>query len=158
APFGYLVATHDRSFLRAVTDEVIEVSRTYPGGSFRVAGSYDEFMDKRDAFLEAQARQQASVANQVRRETDCLRAQAAARTRQPRGRIEDAARRRDELQELQYRNAATAAAGIDFVATGRQTRKLLSATGIAKAMAGRTLFSGIDVLLAPGSKMGLLGP
>lgn len=158
APFGYLVATHDRSFLRAVTNEVIEVSRAYPGGSFRVAGTYDEFMDKRDAFLAAQARQQASVANQVRRETDWLGRKAAARTRKAGARIEDAARRRDELQELQYRNAATGSAGIDFVATGRQTRKLLSATGIAKAMAGRSLFSGIDVLLTPGAKLGLLGP
>src|SRR5688500_13448356 len=38
APFGYLVATHDRAFLRAVADEVIEVSRVYPGGAFRAAG------------------------------------------------------------------------------------------------------------------------
>ena len=38
APFGYLVATHDRAFLRAVADEVIEISRVYPGGSFRAAG------------------------------------------------------------------------------------------------------------------------
>src|SRR5437879_5617878 len=42
AAFGYLVATHDRAFLRATADEVVEVSRSYPGGSFRVAGSYDE--------------------------------------------------------------------------------------------------------------------
>jgi ATP-binding cassette subfamily F protein uup len=158
APFGYLVATHDRAFLRAVADEVIEVSRVYPGGSFRVAGSYDDFVEKRDAFLEAQARQQESVANQVRRETEWLGRKAAARTRKAGSRIEDAARRREELQELQYRNAATGAAGIDFVATGRQTRKLLSVTGIAKSMAGRSLFSRIDLLLTPGSKLGLLGP
>src|SRR5262249_22308469 len=36
APFGYLVATHDRAFLRAVADQIIEVSRVYPTGSFRV--------------------------------------------------------------------------------------------------------------------------
>src|SRR5207248_4975158 len=30
APFGYLVATHDRAFLRAVADEIIEVNRVYP--------------------------------------------------------------------------------------------------------------------------------
>ena len=41
APFAYLVATHDRAFLRAVADEVIEVNRVYPGGYFRAAGSYD---------------------------------------------------------------------------------------------------------------------
>ena len=158
APFGYLVATHDRTFLRAVADEVIEVSKVYPGGSFRVAGSYDDFTEKRDAFLEAQVRQQESVANQVRRETEWLGRKAAARTRKASSRIEDASRRREDLQELQYRNAAGGAAGIDFAATGRQTRKLLSVTGIAKSMASRPLFSGIDLLLTPGSKLGLLGP
>ena len=38
-----LAATHDRTFLRAVADEVIEVSRAYPGGSFRAPGSYGRF-------------------------------------------------------------------------------------------------------------------
>jgi ATP-binding cassette subfamily F protein uup len=158
SPFGYLVATHDRTFLRAVADEVIEVSRVYPGGSFRAPGSYDDFAEKREAFLEAQARQQESVANQVRRETEWLGRKAAARTRKAGSRIDAAAERRTELQELQYRNAAAGAAGIDFVATGRQTRKLLSVAGIAKAIPGRSLFSGIDLLLTPGTKLGLLGP
>ncbi len=158
APFGYLVATHDRAFLRAVADEVIEISRVYPGGSFRAPGTYDDFAEKREAFLTAQARQQESVANQVRRETEWLGRKAAARTRKAGSRIDDAARRRTDLQELQYRNAAAGAAGIDFVATGRQTRKLLSVTGIAKAIPGRALFSGIDLLLTPGTKLGLLGP
>src|SRR4029077_19743190 len=52
APFGYLVATHDRAFLRAVVDEIIEIHRAFPGGFFRTAGPYDEFADKRAAFLE----------------------------------------------------------------------------------------------------------
>jgi ATP-binding cassette subfamily F protein uup len=157
APFGYLVATHDRTFLRAVADEVIEVSRVYPGGSFRAPGSYDDFAEKREAFLEAQAKQQESVANQVRRETEWLGRKAAARTRKASSRIEDALDRREELKELEYRNASTGAAGIDFVATGRQTRKLLTAVGIAKSVPGRSLFSGIDLMLTPGTKLGLLG-
>ena len=78
APFGYVVATHDRAFLRAVADEIIEISRVYPGGYFRSAGSYDEFVEQREEFLEAQARREESVANQVRRETEWLGRKAAA--------------------------------------------------------------------------------
>ncbi len=62
------------------------------------------------------------------------------------------------MAELKYRNAAAGAAGIDFVASGRQTRKLLTASGIAKALGGRPLFSGLDLALVPGTKLGLLGP
>jgi ATP-binding cassette subfamily F protein uup len=62
------------------------------------------------------------------------------------------------LAELQYRNAAASAAGIDFAGTGRQSRKLLAAAGLAKALGGRALFAGLDLLLTPGSKLGVLGP
>ncbi|HKI31348.1 MAG TPA: ABC-F family ATP-binding cassette domain-containing protein [Gemmataceae bacterium] len=158
APFGYLVATHDRAFLRAVADEVIEINRAYPGGYFRAPGSYEQFAERREEFLEAQARRQESVANQVRRETEWLGRKAAARTRKAGFRIDEAARRREELQELQYRNAAVGAAGIDFVATGRQTRKLLTATGVTKSLGGRQLFADLDLMLTRGTKLGLLGP
>ena len=85
APFGYLVATHDRAFLRAVADEIVEVNRIYPGGVFRADGGFDSFADKKDLFLEAQARKQEAVANQVRRETDWLATRPApARARRRR--------------------------------------------------------------------------
>ncbi len=162
APFGYLAASHDRGFLRGIADEVIEISRAYPGGSFRVAGSYDVFAQRREEFLEAQARQQQSVANQVRRETEWLGRKAAARTRKAGFRIDAAGQRRDELEELKYRNAPIGRAGIDFVATGRQTRKLLTASGLTKAFGAgldkRTLIADLDVMLSPGVKLGLLGP
>jgi ATP-binding cassette subfamily F protein uup len=158
APFGYLVATHDRAFLRAVADEVIEISRAYPAGYFRAPGNYDAFVERREEFLEGQAARQDSVANQVRRETEWLSRKESAQRSKDAARIGAAARRREELADLKYRNAAAASAGIDFAGTGRQTRKLLTATGIAKSLGGRELFSGVDVLLTPGTKLGLLGP
>ena len=158
SPFGYLVATHDRAFLRAVADDVIEISRVYPGGVFRTEGGYDSFADKRDLFLEAQARQQESVANQVRRETDWLGHKARARTKKASSRIEAAADRREELAELKYRTASAGTAGIDFVGTGRQTKKLLTVTGISKSLGGKPLFSGLDFIISPGMRLGLLGP
>ncbi len=157
APFGYVVATHDRAFLRAVADEIIEINRAYPGGFFRAAGSYDEFADKREEFLEGQARRQESIANQVRRDTEWLGRKESAQRSKSSARIEEAARQRAELAELKYRNSAGGSAGIDFVATGRQTRKLLTAQGITKSLGGRPLFAHIDLVLTPGTKLGLLG-
>jgi len=159
AQFGYLVVTHDRAFLRAVADEIIEVNRLYPDGIFRVRGSYDDFADRRDEFMEAQAKHAASVANQVRRETEWLGHKARARTRKASSRIEAAGQRREELAELNYRNSAAGTAGIDFVGTGRQTRKLLTATNISYGFTpDKPLFAGLDLQLAPGVKLGILGP
>lgn len=158
APFAYLVATHDRAFLRAVSDEILEVSRVYPGGSFRAAGSFDDFADKREAFLEAQAKMRDAVANQVRRETEWLGRKESAQRRKSRSRIGEAAARRDELADLNYRTAAANTANIDFAGTGRQTKKLITATGIGKSLGGRSLFGGVDLILSPGTRLGLLGP
>lgn len=155
--FGYLVATHDRAFLRAVADEIMEINRVYPDGFFRVKGSYADFVQRREELLDAQAVKQASVANQVRRENEWLGRQAQARTGKAAYRIAEAGRKQEELNELKYRNAAAGKAGIDFVATGRKSTKLLTATGIAKSLGGRPLFSDIDLLLSPGTKLGLLG-
>jgi ATP-binding cassette subfamily F protein uup len=158
APFGYVVATHDRAFLRAVADEVIEINRAYPGGFFRAPGAFEVFAQRREEFLEGQARRQEAVANQVRRETEWLARKESAQRSKSASRIEAAAARREELAELKYRNAAAGAAGIDFVGTGRQSRKLLTALGLAKSLGGRPLFAGLDLTLSPGSRLGVLGP
>ncbi len=158
AEFGYLVATHDRAFLRATADEIVEVSRVYPGGVFRAAGGFDAFAEKRDGFLEAQDKQRDAVANQVRKETEWLSRKESAQRRKSRSRIGEAAARREELADLNYRTAAAGQAGIDFAGTGRQTKKLLSATGLAKSLGGRELFADFEFILSPGMKVGLLGP
>src|SRR5205823_10149115 len=137
----YLIVTHDRAFLQALADQVIELSRAYPGGYFRAASPYDEFAQKREEFLEGQARRLESVANQVRRETEWLGRKESAQRRKSASRIQDAARRRTELAELKARNAVAGPAGIDFIATGRQTRKLLTVAGITKSLGGRPLFT-----------------
>ena len=158
APFAYLVSTHDRAFLRAVADDILEVSRIYPDGSFRAGGGYDSFADRRDEFMEAQERQREAVANQVRRETEWLGRKESAQRRKSRSRIGEAADRRAELAELNYRTQAAGAAAIDFAGTGRQSKKLLTATGVGKSLGGRTLFGHLDIALSPGTKLGLLGP
>ena len=158
APFGYVVITHDRAFLRAVADEIIEINRAYPGGFFRAPGTYEEFALKREMFLEAQSKRQEAVANQVRRDTEWLGRKESARQKPSRSaRIEEAGRQRQELAELKARNSAGGAAGIDFVATGRQTRKLLTASGLAKSLGGKPLFANLDLALTPGIKLALLG-
>src|SRR5262249_12592403 len=99
-----------------------------------------------------------AVANQVRRETEWLSRKESAQRRKSRSRIGEAAARREELADLNYRTSAAGQAGIDFAATGRQTKKLLSAIGVAKALGGRSLFADFDLNLSPGMKVGLLGP
>jgi len=56
------------------------------------------------------------------------------------------------------RNAPAKAAAIDFASSDRRTQKLLVARGISKVLGGKQLFTDVDIILTPGSKLGLMGP
>jgi len=158
ARFAVVVVTHDRYFLEEVTERIVELNSAYPAGTFDVAGPYSRFLEERATFLEARASQQANLASRVREDIAWLQRGARARRTKAKGRIEDAQQRMASLAELKRRNAPPPSAGIEFGATGRRTKNLLVAEGVAKSLGGRSLFSGVDLTLVPGSCLGLLGP
>jgi ATP-binding cassette subfamily F protein uup len=48
-------------------------------------------------------------------------------------------------------------AQIDFTATERRTKRLLSVEGVTKELGGRTLFRDVNFTLSPGTRLGLVG-
>lgn len=155
-----IFVTHDRAFLERVATRVVELSRAYPLGTLAVDGNYSDFLRRKAEFLDAQAKAEQSMANQVRQDLAWLQRGAKARRTKAKSRIESSYGRIDELAELKQRNAAAAgnAARVDFNATDRKTRKLISARGVSKSYAGRTLFKDVDLDLGVGDCLGLLGP
>src|SRR5579863_8595090 len=139
APFAAVVVSHDRYFLENAVNGVAEINGVYPDGLFRAAGDYADFLEKREAFLEAQSGQQAALANKVRREVEWLRRGPKARTGKSRARIDAAHELMDELADVTARNSR-ATTRIDFTASGRATRKLIHTEGISMSLGGRRLF------------------
>ncbi len=157
APFASVVVSHDRYFLENVANQMAEISRAYPDGLFQITGNYSVFLEKRDEFLAAQARHQEALSNRVRREIEWLRRGPKARTGKSHARIESAGALVAELEEVTSRNTS-AAVRINFTASGRKTRKLIAASGLEKTLGGRRLFTALDFALAPGTRLGLVGP
>jgi ABC transport system ATP-binding/permease protein len=156
AAFASVTVSHDRYFLENVANEMIELARLYPGGLFRVKGGYSDFLARKDEFINAQAREQQTLANQVRRELEWLRRGPKARTTKSKARIDAAGRLIEELAEINARRV-TGSAQIDFTASGRRTKNLLEARGITKQLGGRALFHNLDLILRPGMRVGLVG-
>ncbi len=156
-PFTFLAVSHDRYFLERVTNRVVELNPIYPDGYFSVSGNYSMFLEKRADFLEAQQAQQVTLTNIVRREAAFLKSNSKAQRTKSKSRIEEAYRLHDELRDLTHRNAQTTAAGIDFSGTGRKSKKILEAKGLAKTLGNRLLFKDVSLLLSPGTRLGLLG-
>jgi len=151
-----LVVTHDRYFLENVATQMVEVNPVYPQSAFQVKGNYSEFLERREEFLEAQAKQQESLATKVRREVEWLRRGPKARTGKSRARVDAAGRLIGELAAANLRSR-TATAQIDFTASDRKTKRLIEAEGIGKTLGGRRLFQNLNLTLAPGVRVGLVG-
>jgi len=151
-----LVVTHDRYFLERVATQMVEVNRVYPQGAFQVSGNYSQFLEKREDFLEAQAKQKDALATKVRREIEWLRRGPKARTGKSRARIDSAGRLIEEFSAVTARSR-TGTAKIDFTASDRKTKRLIEAEGIGKTLGGHQLFENLNLVLSPGVRIGLVG-
>jgi ATP-binding cassette subfamily F protein uup len=155
--FACIVVSHDRYFLENVATETVELNRTYPDGLFRVNGNYSAFLQKKEAFLEAQAKQQDALSNRVRTEIEWLRRGPKARTTKSKARIDRAHELIGELAEVSSRNR-TSTVSIEFNATDRQTKRLVELENLQYGFGGRALFSGLNFVLTAGMRIGLVGP
>ena len=153
----YLLVSHDRFFLQNMINRTIEINPVYPGGLFAIDGTYEKFLELKESFLKGQIEQERSVASKARRELDWLRRSPKARTSKSKSRVEDAHELLDNLSDIKGRNQQKKA-GIDFVASERETKKLLAAKNLSKEINGRVLFKHMDFVLSPGTRIGLMGP
>src|SRR4051812_3930103 len=152
-PEAFVVVSHDRYFLENTARRMLELSRVYPSGLLQTDGRYSEFLEKRDELLRNEAAYQDTLANLVRREMEWLRRGPKARTTKAKARITSAGRLIEELAEGRDR-ARVSSAKIDFLASDRKTKRLWIGRGLAK----RQLFRDLDILLTPGTRLGVLGP
>lgn len=154
---AFLLVSHDRYFLQNVTNRIIEINPAFPGGMFAIDGSYNHFLEKKEDFLKGQIQQERSLASKVRKEVEWLRKSPKARTTKSKSRVDEAHELLEEFSDVQTRNLQKRA-GIDFVASKRDTRKLLVAKNLSKEINGRLLFKHLDFTLSPGMRIGLMGP
>lgn len=184
-PEAFIVVSHDRYFLENVTKRMLELNRAYPGGLLQSEGTYSDLLARRDEVLRNEAAYQETLANLVRREMEWLRRGPKARTTKAKARIQNAERLIDDLADSRDRSRSFSAE-IELNASQRKTKRLWSGKGLAKSVGGwqlavdrrdlhptdrertagsfqpptanRQLFSNLDLLLTPGSRLGILGP
>jgi ATP-binding cassette subfamily F protein uup len=157
ASFSFLLVSHDRAFLEAVTNRIVELNPVYPQGFLSVKGNYSQFLEAKEGQVEAQVNLQQALASKVRREIAWLQRGARARQTKARGRIQEAGKLIDQLAEVKQRNSLTSPIEIGFDASGRKTKELLSAKAIGKSIGGRLLFGDLSFVLSPGIKLGVVG-
>jgi ATP-binding cassette subfamily F protein uup len=110
----------------------------------------------KEAYLEAQASREESLKNTLRREIEWLKRGAKARTTKQKARIDRAENLKIEVQDLGIKNREQNVR-LEWDAAGRGSKKLVELKGVSKGYGDRTILSGIDLLITPKSRIGLIG-
>jgi len=157
APFACVVVSHDRYFLENVTTVMVELSRSYEGGFLRVEGNYGKFLEAKEDYLHAQQKHQEALENRVHNELEWLRRGPKARTTKSKARIDKAHELMADLSDMNARTRAVSTK-IDFTASNRQTKNLMSLENVSYEVPDRVLFSKLDFDITSGLRVGLVGP
>lgn len=153
----FVLASHDRTFLENVCNNIVELNPAYAAGYLSVPGDYVDFLLAREQHMAAQANLEQALASKLRREIAWLSRGARARQKKSSARTNEAAKLMEAHAEVKTRNAMDVSVDVEFSASGRKTKELLVAKDISKNMGGRTLFGGLSFALRPGTRLGILG-
>src|SRR5713226_1040054 len=157
APFACVAVSHDGRLLRYVANEMVELNRAYEDGALRVKGNYSAFLEAEELYLHAQKKRQESLENRVHTELEWLRRGPKARATKAKARIDKAHEMIGKLAEMNA-GSRTASAEIDFSATNRKTKQLITLEEVCYGIGGRTLFKDINFSVTSGMRVGLVGP
>ncbi len=161
ASFACVMVSHDRYFLENVATEIVELNRVYADGLLRVSGTYTQFLEGKEQYLEAQSKLQDALKNRVKIETEWLRRGPKARTTKSKARIDSANDLIGQLKEVNQR-VQTSSAGIDFSATERQTKRLVEFDHVScvlgEGATAKTIVEDLSFLITNGVRVGLVGP
>ncbi|BAM03635.1 ABC-F family ATP-binding cassette domain-containing protein [Phycisphaera mikurensis] len=153
------LVSHDRAFLEGAANRIIELSPAYAGGTLESEGGYQKFLERREQHFATLEQQRSSLANKVRTDTAWARQGVQGRQTRNKTQVEAGAQRRAQLQAIdRLRQTAGQSAAVGFEATQRKTNRLLVGHNLSKRYGDRTLFAGLDLVVSPGDRLGLLGP
>jgi ATP-binding cassette subfamily F protein uup len=151
-----LTITHDRAFLQKVANRIIELDRRNPEGLLNIRGSYADYLETKNLTLEAQKQRETVLKNTLRRETEWLRRGAKARTTKQQARIDRAEDLKQEVSDVQSRNM-NRAVRFEFQGSDKNPKKLMEVKKVGKSYPGKKLFGDLDMIVTPGSRIGILG-
>ncbi|MRR56787.1 MAG: ATP-binding cassette domain-containing protein, partial [Deltaproteobacteria bacterium] len=96
----FLFVTHDRAFARRMANRVAELDR---GRLYSFSCTYDAFVERRDALLEAEVARQALFDRKLAEEEAWIRQGIKARRTRNEGRVRALKKMRDEMRERRER-------------------------------------------------------
>jgi ABC transport system ATP-binding/permease protein len=151
-PGAILFVTHDRAFLSRVATRIIELDR---GRLTSWTGDYASYLQKKDAALEAEARELERLDKKLEKEEAWLRQGVKARRTRNEGRVQALMALRAERAAYRAQGGTVRLAVDDGQATGKI---VFEADRVSKSFGGRPVVRDYSQRILRGDRIGLIGP
>ena len=143
--------THDRRFARTLANRVAEVDR---GRLIAFSCGWDQFLERRDDVLEAQARREVEFAKKLAQEEVWVRRGVKARLKRNEGRVKVLLAMRQQWAE---RRVVVGKAKIALQEVERSGDLVFEATDLAFSYPGHAVIEGFTRTVMRGERIGVIG-
>ncbi|QDU89861.1 ABC transporter ATP-binding protein uup [Pirellulimonas nuda] len=151
-PATLLFVTHDRAFLQNLATRILEIDR---GRLFDWSCDYPTFLERKEAALEAEEKQNALFDKRLAEEEVWLRRGVKARRARNEGRVRALMQMRDERSQ---RRAKVGTARIEAPSGAASGALVAKVEGVSFAFPNRTIVDDFSTTIMRGDKIGLIGP
>ena len=151
-PGAIVFVTHDRAFLRRVAERIVEIDR---GRLFDWSCDYATFLERREAVLEAEEKQDALFDRRLAEEEIWIRTGIKARRTRNEGRVralEAMRRQRASRREREGR------ANLVIQEAERSGTLVAALEGVAVSRGGRPVLRDVTATVTRGDRIGIIGP
>ncbi len=151
-PGTVLFVTHDRTFLRSLATRILEIDR---GRLFDWSCDYDTFLDRKEAALAAEEKQNALFDKRLKQEEVWIRQGIKARRTRNEGRVRALEKMRLERQQ---RREKMGQAKIRIQKGQRSGNLVMAADEVTFAFPDQPIVERFSTEVMRGDKVGLIGP
>ncbi len=144
-----LLVTHDRYFLQAVTNQIIELEN---GNLYKYTGNYTQFLEKRIERQQVEQDQADKAKNLLKKEVEWLNRQPQARTTKAKYRIDAVDGIRKTANQVKTKTK------LEINLTGKRLgKKILEVENLSKQFDNNIMVDSFSYIFKPGDRIGLVG-
>jgi len=147
-----LLITHDRAFLQKIATRIVDLDR---GKLTSWPGDYADYLLKKAAALDEEARHNALFDKKLAQEEVWIRQGIKARRTRNEGRVRALKQLRNERAERRNRQGQ---AKIEVEQSERSGKLVIEADGVSFAYPGRPILRDFSTTILRGDRVGLIGP
>lgn len=153
---AFLIITHDRAFLQNTCNVIFDLDPRNPDGLIKSYGDYVQFLETKSMLMDGQLRLEEKKRNTMLIEKDWLARGPQARLTKQKARINRAHDLIEEVGQIENRNFVRKV-DFDFGKNQSSPKKLIEFIDTSKSYGEVNLFTKLNGVIRPKSRIGLLG-